>query len=105
LHDCAKQRHEPVISSTVSDGIRRAGVQRIRAALGLPGTIARKNEHLKLLATWINNFSLAFAASGFVVPLVGTRIPGGGPAIVVFFWLLLAIAVLDTGQYVLEGIR
>jgi hypothetical protein len=65
----------------------------------------RTNERLKLLATWVNNFSMAFAVAGFVAPLVSENIPGNVHALVVFFWLALAIVVHSAGQYVLEGIR
>jgi hypothetical protein len=75
--------------------------------MGLPAgpNVNRTNERLKLLATWINNFSLAFAIAGFVAPLVSQSIPGNLHALVVFFWLSLAAIVHSAGQYVLEGIR
>jgi hypothetical protein len=70
------------------------------------GAIARKNQRLKLLATWLNNFSIAFAVAGFIAPLVtGTNIPGSAHVLIVFVWIGLAAGIHCVGQYVLEGIE
>lgn len=68
--------------------------------------LARRNERLKLLATWMNNFSIAFAVAGFIAPLVsGTAIPGSAHALVVFVWIGLAGGIHCVGQFVLGGVE
>jgi hypothetical protein len=70
------------------------------------GDVARKNEHLKLLAMWMNNFSIASSVAGFIAPLVsGTNIPGSAHVSIVFFWIVLAAGIHCVGQYVLGGIE
>jgi hypothetical protein len=72
----------------------------------MAGDTARKNERLKLLATWLNNFSIAFAVAGFIAPLVsGTNIPGRAHVLIGFVWMGLTAGVHGVGQYVLDGIE
>ena len=68
------------------------------------GDTARRNERLKLPATWLNNFSIANAVAGFIAPLVsGTSIPSSAHVLVVFVWIGLAAGIHCVGQFVLEG--
>jgi hypothetical protein len=63
------------------------------------------NARINLLATAVNNLALAFAIAGFVAPLTGGQLLGGGRVPVALAWIGFGIVLHGCGQLVLGGLR
>jgi hypothetical protein len=59
------------------------------------------NARIRLLATAVNNLALA----GFVAPVIGGQLQGGGRALVALAWIGFGIVPHGCGQLVLGSQR
>jgi hypothetical protein len=63
------------------------------------------NARITLLATAVNNLALAAIVAGFVAPVIGSQLQGGGRALVAFAWIGFGIVLHGCGQLVLGRLR
>jgi hypothetical protein len=63
------------------------------------------NPRISLLATAVSNLALAVIVAGFVAPVIGGQLHGGGRALVAFAWIGFGVALHGCGQPVLGRLR
>jgi len=63
------------------------------------------NARISLLATAVNSLALAVIVAGFVAPVIGGQLQGGGRALVALAWIGFGIVLHGCGQLVLGRLR